>query len=76
MFDDIVENIIYFDHINLSTISKLNHLEICPIKDTIIDENNVVEYVKILSSMAEKSKENKLYELLQADTVIVLTEQN
>ena len=64
LFDDIIENIIYFDHVNLSTISKLNHLEICPAKDTLIDENEIVEYIKTISGMAEKSKENKLYELL------------
>ena len=64
LFDDIIENIIYFDHINLATISKLDHLEICPAKDVIIAEKDVDEYIKILSSMAEKSKENKLYELL------------
>jgi transcription-repair coupling factor (superfamily II helicase) len=36
LFDDLIENIIYFDNINLATISKLEHLQICPIKDLIL----------------------------------------
>lgn len=64
LFDDEVENIIYFDNINLVTVSKLNHVEICPAKDTIITNANIEKHIKTLSSMAEKFKENKLYELL------------
>ena len=64
LFDDLVENIIYFDHINLSTVSKLTHIEICPMKDAILDENEIERCIKTLSNMAEKCKENNLYELL------------
>ena len=64
LFDDLVENIIYFDHINLSTVSKLTHIEICPMKDAILDENEIERCIKTLSNMAERCKENNLYELL------------
>lgn len=64
LFDDLIENIIYFDHINLSTVSKLEHIEICPMRDLILTEQEIEGYIKTLSIMAEKSKENKLYELL------------
>ena len=64
LFDDLIENIIYFDNINLSTISKLQHIQICPMKDLILNENNINNYIKILAQLSERTKENKLYELL------------
>ena len=64
LFDDLIENIIYFDNINLSTISKLEHIQICPMKDMILDDIQIGEVVKKLEQMAEKTKEDKLYELL------------
>ncbi|MBQ7880233.1 MAG: DEAD/DEAH box helicase, partial [Clostridia bacterium] len=64
LFDDLIENIIYFDHINLSTISKLEHIQICPMKDVILDESKTNECIKKLANIAETTKENKLYELL------------
>lgn len=63
-FDDLIENIIYFDSINLTTISKLDKADICPMKCVFLtdDEKNMV--VQKLSSYADKYKQNKLYELL------------
>lgn len=64
LFDDLVENIIYFDNINLSTVSKLEHVQICPMRDTVLDLNQVETAIQKLSTLAERTKENKLYELL------------
>lgn len=64
LFDDLIENIIYFDHINLSTISKLQHIQICPMKDLILDENEITSHIQTLAKLSEKTKENKLYELV------------
>ena len=64
LFDDLIENIIYFDNINLSTISKLQHIQVCPMKDLILDEMEIASRVKSLSKLSERTKENRLYELL------------
>lgn len=64
LFDDLIENIIYFDNINLSTISKLESVDICPMKDLILDDDTQNEYIKYLSKLAEQTHENKLYEIV------------
>ena len=64
LFDDLIENIIYFDNINLSTISKLEHLQICPMKDLILNAQQTDDCIKTLSKLSEQFKENKLYELV------------
>ena len=64
LFDDVIENIIYFDNTNLSTISKLQHLQICPMKDLFLDDLQVTECIKRFSKLSEKTKENRLYELI------------
>ncbi len=64
LFDDLIENIIYFDNINLLTIEKLTSVEICPMKDAILTQQQFNDCVKKLSSMTEQTKENRLYELL------------
>ena len=64
LFDDLIENIIYFDNINLSTISKLESVDICPMKDLILDDDTQNEYIKSLSKLAEQTHENKLYEIV------------
>ncbi len=64
LFDDLIENIIYFDNINLSTISKLQHLQICPMKDMVLSKTDTEQYINKLSKLAEKTKQNKLYDLL------------
>ncbi|MBQ3502635.1 MAG: hypothetical protein IJA72_03120, partial [Clostridia bacterium] len=64
LFDDLIENIIYFDSVNLSTVSKLDKVDICPMVHTLLSQQQVDDYTHILSSMAERLKENKLYELL------------
>ena len=64
LFDDVIENIIYFDHINLSTVSKLENVKVCPMKDAILTEKEVENYIKDLSTLADKTTENRLYDLL------------
>ena len=64
LFDDLIENIIYFDNVNLSTISKLEHCQLCPIKDLILSDDEIDKYIKELSKLSEQFKENKLYELV------------
>ena len=64
LFDDLIENIIYFDNINLATISKLESVDICPMKDLILDDDTQNEYIKSLSKLAEQTHENKLYEIV------------
>ena len=64
LFDDLIENIIYFDNINLSTISKLEHFQICPMKDLILNSDKIDNYIKELAKLSEQIKENKLYELV------------
>ena len=63
LFDDLIENIIYFDHINLSTISKLQHVLVSPMVNVILNQDEVKGCVMQLSKLAEQTKENKLYEL-------------
>lgn len=64
LFDDLIENIIFFDPINVATISKLAEVDICPMKDVFLTDEMASNYIKQLSKLAETTKENKLYELL------------
>ncbi|MBO5910088.1 MAG: hypothetical protein J6Q15_01120, partial [Clostridia bacterium] len=64
LFDDLVENIIYFDNINLSTISKLQQANICPMKDCILTNDEYDLCVKELGKIAEKTTDDRLYDLL------------
>ncbi len=64
LFDDLIENIIYFDSVNLSTVDKLNAVDICPMAHTFLTNQQLQQAKNNLSSMAERLKENKLYELL------------
>ena len=64
LFDDLIENIIYFDSVNLSTIEKLNKIDVCPMTHTFLTIEQVDVCKNKLSSMAERLKENKLYDLL------------
>ena len=63
LFDDVIENIIYFDNINLCTISKLEHIQLSPMKDLILSDQEVEKYIQRLAKLSEITKENKLYEL-------------
>lgn len=64
LFDDLIENIIYFDSINLTTISKLDTIDICPMKHILLTQAEREQCIKKLSSYAEQYRDNKLYELL------------
>jgi len=64
LFDDLIENIIYFDHINLSTIDKLTKVQICPMKDVVLTEQQTEDCIKQLSKLAERTTETRLYDLL------------
>lgn len=64
LFDDLIENIIYFDSINLTTISKLEQADICPMQDVFLSEDDKSLCEKELSKWADKYKENSIYDLL------------
>ena len=63
LFDDLVENIIYFDNVNLTTIEKLGRVDICPMSTIILTEEQAVDYQTKFAKMAEKLRINKLYDL-------------
>lgn len=63
-FDDVIESVLFFDPINMTTISKLDTIELCPMKDMFITSDNAEQYINELTKLAEINKENKLYELL------------
>lgn len=63
LFDDLVENIIYFDNVNLSTIEKLNSVEICPMSTIILDNNQIENYQLKFNQLADKVRINKIYDL-------------
>ena len=64
LFDDLIENIIYFDSINLTTISKLDEADVCPMQDVFLSEKDRTLCLSELSKLADKYKENSLYDLL------------
>lgn len=64
LFDDLIENIIYFDSINLTTVSKLDDVDICPMRHIFLDDDERAWCVKKLSGYAEQYRQNKLYELI------------
>lgn len=63
-FDDLIESIIYFDNINLTKIDKLDKVDICPMYLCILENTEIDKAKSCLSSLADRYKENKLYELL------------
>ena len=63
-FDDVIENIIYFDNINLGTIKKLNNIEICPMQHVILSQEEINNFIHKFNVLVQKTNETKLYELL------------
>ncbi len=63
-FDNLVESIIYFDNINLNKIEELKLVDICPMTTCVLDDDEIDTFLSKLRVLAEKSKENTLYEIL------------